>query len=93
MAATDNRRFRDDNNDDKLRELVRSAVRDVLPSQACLSDDELAAVRLLIVREAQRSEFRRAVIEKSFVGLIWAGVVAAGVIVSEYAVSHGMWRP
>lgn len=93
MAATGARQSSADSSDDRLRELVRDAVRDALPGQACLSDDELAAVRLLIVRETQRAEFRRAVIEKSFVGLIWAAIIAAGVVVREYAVSHGMWRP
>lgn len=82
-----------DERDDALRELIGDAVRAAMPAHTCLNDDELAAVRLLIVRETQRVEFRRAVIEKSLIGLIWAGIIAAGVIAREYAIAHGMWRP
>lgn len=82
-----------DDHDDALRDLIREAVREAMPQHECLADDELSAVRLLIQREAQRVEFRRAVIEKTMLGLLWAGIVAAGLLVREYAVSHGMWRP
>jgi hypothetical protein len=94
MSPADNpRRRMNDANDDALRELIRDAVRDAMPAHERLTDDELSAVRLLIRRETQRVEFRRAVIEKTTLGLLWAGIVAAGLLVREYMVAHGMWRP
>lgn len=94
MSPADNpRRRMNDSNDDALRELIRDAVRDAMPAHECLADDELSAVRLLIRRETQRVGFRRAVIEKTLLGLLWAGIVAAGLLVREYMVAHGMWKP
>ena len=94
MSPADNpHRRMSDAHYDALRDLIRDAVRDAMPAHECLADDELSAVRLLIRRETQRVEFRRAVIEKTLLGLLWAGIVAAGLLVREYAVSHGMWRP
>lgn len=94
MSPTDNpHRRMSDAHDDALRDLIRDAVRDAMPAHECLADDELSAVRLLIRRETQRVEFRRAVIEKTMLGLLWAGIVAAGLLVREYMVAHGMWRP
>lgn len=74
-----------------MRDAIQSAVRDAMPT-ALLSDDEHRWVRLAIQREAQSAEFRRAVIEKTFIGLIWAGIVGLGIVVREYAIAHGMWR-
>jgi len=74
------------------RETILSAVREAMPS-AMLSDDEHRWVQLAIQREAQMIAFRRAVIEKTFTGLVWAGLVAAGLVIREYAIAHGMWRP
>lgn len=94
MAAAESyRRRTDDTSDDALRELIRDAVREAMPPHQCLSDDELSAVRLLVVRESQRAKFRTAVIEKSLLGLVWAAVGAAIIILREYAIAHGMWRP
>lgn len=92
-AAESTRRRADDASDEALRELIREAVREAIPPHPCLSDEELSAVRLLVVRESQRAKFRRAVIEKSLLGLVWAAAGAAIIIMREYAISHGMWRP
>ena len=75
-----------------MRDAIHSAVREAMPT-ALLSDDEHRWVRLAIKREAEAAAFRRAVIEKSFIGLVWAGIVGLGLIIREYAIAHGMWRP
>lgn len=75
-----------------LRDSILSAVREAMPT-ALLSDDEHRWVKLAIQREAESAAFRRAVIEKSFIGLVWAGIVGLGLIIREYAIAHGMWRP
>jgi hypothetical protein len=75
-----------------MRESIQSAVREAMPS-ALLSEDEHRWVKLAIQAQAERAALRRAVIEKSLLGLIWAGVVGAGLVLREYAVAHGMWRP
>lgn len=74
-----------------MRESIREAVADAMP-KALMTDEEHAWVKLAIQREAQMIAFRRAVIEKTFIGLIWAGLAAVAVIVREYAIAHGMWR-
>lgn len=78
--------------DELMREAIQEAVRSAMPS-AMLSDDEHRWVRLAIQREAQMIAFRRAVIEKTFIGLVWAGIVGMAFVVREYAIAHGMWRP
>lgn len=75
-----------------MRESIQSAVREAMPS-TLLSEDEHRWVKLAIQAQAERAALRRAVIEKSLLGLIWAGVIGAGLIIREYAVAHGMWRP
>jgi hypothetical protein len=73
-------------------DMIRAAVRDAMPT-ALLSDDEHRWVQMAIAREAQMIAFRRAVIEKTFIGLVWAGIIALGIVVREYAIAHGVWRP
>lgn len=75
-----------------MREAIQSAVREAMPT-ALLSDDEHTWVRMAIQREAQMASFRRAVIEKTLLGLIWAGIVGLALMLREYAIAHGMWRP
>lgn len=75
-----------------MSDTIKDAVREVMPS-ALLSDDEHRWVKLAIQREAQMVAFRRAVIEKTLIGLTWAGIVAVGVILREFAIAHGLWRP
>lgn len=71
---------------------IKEAVREAMPS-ALMSDDEHRWVKMAIQAEAQRAAFRRAVIEKSLLGLIWAALAGAALVVREYAIAHGMWRP
>lgn len=77
---------------ERMREAIQDAVREAMPA-SLLSTEEHRWVQLAIQREAQAIAFRRAVIEKTLLGLIWAAVIAAGVMVREYMLAHGMWKP
>lgn len=78
--------------DNMTLEMIERAVRAAMP-KALLTDEEHGWVKLAIQREAQMIAFRRAVIEKSFIGLVWAGILGIGIIIREYAIAHGVWRP
>jgi len=54
-----------------LKEVIAEAV-----EQHPLSDDEVKWVRLAIEAEAKRAAFRKAVIEKTFIGLMSSAVIA-----------------
>ena len=56
---------------------------------ASLTDDEQRWVRMAIQREAQSIELRKAIIEKTLVGLVWLGVLAFGAVMLEWAKGHG----
>jgi hypothetical protein len=76
---------------DVMVETIKAAVQEAMPT-ALLSDDEHRWVKLAIAREVQSIAFRRAVIEKTTLGLVWAGVVFIGLLIKEYAANHG-WKP
>lgn len=69
---------------------IAEAIHDSMPSP--LTAEETAAVRLLIVKETQRIDFRKAVIEKTSIALLIAMCLFAGstlwAAVREYAISH-----
>ena len=75
-----------------MRDSIQAAVREAMPT-SLMSDEEYRWVKMAIKREAQLSDFRRAVIEKSMLGLIWAGIIGVALLVREYAIAHGMWKP
>jgi hypothetical protein len=54
-----------------LKEVISETV-----EQHPLSDDEVKWVRLAIEAEAKKAAFRKAVIEKTFIGLISSGALA-----------------
>lgn len=54
--------------------------------------DEQMWVRMAIQREAQSIALRRAIIEKSLVGLAWFMIGVLGLIIKDYATLHG-WKP
>lgn len=54
-----------------LKEVIAEAV-----EQHSLSDDEVKWVRLAIEAEAKKAAFRKAVIEKTFIGLVSSGALA-----------------
>lgn len=70
---------------------IAAAIRELAP-QTTLSDDEQRWVRMAIKREAQSSEFRKAIIEKTLGGLMWAAVVGIGYLVLDFLKTHG-FRP
>ena len=70
---------------------IAAAIRE-LAAQTTLSDDEQRWVRMAIKREAQSSEFRKAIIEKTLGGLLWAAVAGIGYFVLDFLKTHG-FRP
>jgi hypothetical protein len=68
-----------------LKEVVKEAV-----ESHPLSDDEVQWVRMAIAAEAQRAAFRKAVIEKTFIGLISSGGLAAVYYVLDFVKLH--WK-
>jgi len=70
---------------------IAAAIRE-LAAPTTLSDDEQRWVRMAIKREAQISEFRKAIIEKTLGGLMWAAVVGIGYFVLDFLKTHG-FRP
>ena len=70
---------------------IAAAIRE-LAAPTTLSDDEQRWVRLAIKREAQVSEFRKAIIEKTLGGLLWAAVLAIGYVALDFLKTHG-FRP
>lgn len=80
----------DDATKAELVALLQQVVRETVESHP-LSDDEIQWVRLAIQAEAKRAEFRKAVIEKTFVALVGSGVVAVGGWIVNYVATH--WKP
>ncbi len=70
---------------------IAAAVREI-GAPTPLSDDEQRWVRMAIKREAQVSEFRKAIVEKTLGGLLWAAVVAIGYFALDFLKTHG-FRP
>lgn len=59
------------------------------PAHSSLSDDEQRWVRMAIKREAQSIELRKAIIEKTLVGLAWMAVLWLGSMFLTWASAHG----
>lgn len=72
-------------------QLVQDIAAAIKSSPIALSDDEQRWVRMAIQREAERAELRKAVIEKTFAGLVWGAILGFGVMFVEFAKSHG-WK-
>ena len=68
-----------------LKEVISEAV-----EQHPLSDDEVKWVRLAIEAEAKRAAFRKAVIEKTFIGLMSSAVI--GLIMYGIEMFRTHWR-
>ena len=96
VHATDDRvtdlRARFEERDSMTLDMIQDAVRAAMP-KAMMTDEEHVWVKMAIQREAQMIAFRRAVIEKTFIGLVWAGIIGLGIVIREYAIAHGIWRP
>jgi len=68
-----------------LKEVISEAV-----EQHPLSDDEVKWVRLAIEAEAKRAAFRKAVIEKTFIGLMSTALIGAIMYGIEFFKDH--WK-
>lgn len=79
----------DEHTRSELIQLVKSAVNEAVEAHP-LSPDEVHWVRMAIENEANKAAFRKAVIEKTFVGLISAGGLAAGAWVLDFIARH--WK-
>ena len=73
----------------ELVQLVKHAVSEAVEAHP-LSPDEVHWVRMAIEAEANKAAFRKAVIEKTFVGLISAAALAGGAWLVDFFVSH--WK-
>ena len=73
----------------ELVQLVKTAVSEAV-EQHPLSPDEVHWVRMAIKAEAERSEYRKAIIQKSLAGLVWVALVATGGWVADFFVKH--WK-
>lgn len=73
----------------ELVELLRTAVAEAVEAHP-LSNDEVQWVRMAIEAEANKAAFRKAVIEKTFVGLISAATLAGGAWLVDFFVRH--WK-
>ena len=74
---------------EELLTLLKEVVVEAVEAHP-LSDEEVKWVRMAIQAEANRAAFRKAVIEKTFVGLISAGVLAGGAWVVNFFSEH--WK-
>ena len=68
-----------------LKEVISEAV-----EHHPLSDDEVKWVRLAIEAEAKRAAFRKAVIEKTFIGLMSSALIAFVMYSFEFFKHH--WK-
>jgi hypothetical protein len=68
-----------------LKEVISEAV-----EQHPLSDDEVKWVRLAIEAEARRAAFRKAVIEKTFLGLLSSAAI--GLVMYGIDMFKNHWR-
>lgn len=73
----------------ELVQLVKSAVSEAVEAHP-LSPDEVHWVRMAIESEATKAAFRKAVIEKTFVGLISAATLGAGAWLVDFFLKH--WK-
>ena len=78
--------------EDMLRTVVMSVMEAMpKPDHACLNDDEQRWVRQAIEAQADRAKLRKAIIEKTFAGLIWAGILGIGAMFMSFLKDHG-WK-
>lgn len=74
------------------KDSIMQAVREAMP-RAVLTEEQHRWVELAIQAQAERAALRKAIIEKSLLGLVWATIAGLVVMAREYAIAHGMWKP
>lgn len=72
-----------------IQEAVKDAVKEAVHLHP-LSADEIHWVRMAIQAEAERAQYRKAIIEKSLSGLVWVSLVAAGGWFADFFIKH--WK-
>jgi hypothetical protein len=74
---------------EELLSLVKEAIKEAVDSHP-LSEEEVKWVRLAIENEANRAEFRKAIIEKTLGGLAWSALCGVGYLALEFIKDH--WK-
>ena len=74
---------------DDLVKLLKEVVKEAVECHP-LSDDEVQWVRMAIEAEARKAAFRKAVIEKTFVGLLSSGAIGILVYMADFFREH--WK-
>jgi hypothetical protein len=74
---------------DDLVKLLKEVVKEAVECHP-LSDDEVQWVRMAIEAEARKAEFRKAVIEKTFVGLLSSGAIGILIYAADFFRAH--WK-
>ena len=69
---------------------ITEAVRKAIPASS-MTADEHRWLRSAIQADAERAALRKAVIEKSIIGLFWLLILFVGNVLYEYLKSHG-WK-
>jgi len=71
----------------EIAEVVRLAIAEQL-NMPPLSQEEVSWVRLAIRSEVERSEFRKAIIEKTTLALVWAILAGVGTYMWHFIQTH-----
>jgi hypothetical protein len=74
---------------EELKCLLKEVITETV-EQHPLSDDEVKWVRLAIEAEAKRAAFRKAVIEKTFIGLMSSAAIAVVMYALDMFKTH--WK-
>lgn len=74
---------------DDLVILLKEVVKEAVESHP-LSDEEIQWVRMAIEAEARKAAFRKAVIEKTFVGLMSSALIGLALYAAEFFRAH--WK-
>ena len=74
---------------EELKNLLKEVINETV-EQRPLSDEEIQWVRLAIEAEARKAAFRKAVIEKTFVGLMSSALIGLCLYAAEFFKNH--WK-
>ncbi|MFZ2736609.1 MAG: hypothetical protein WBI20_14765 [Burkholderiaceae bacterium] len=74
------------------QELIADIIAALKDAEPKLCPEELRWVKNAIKRQEESLAFRKAVIEKSFTGVVWLLILGVGTVFYEYAKNHG-YRP
>jgi hypothetical protein len=75
---------------EERKELIAGIVEALTKRNSTLSEDEERWVKMAIQKEAQSIELRKAIIEKTLIGLVWAFFIGAGYVLLDFLRGHGV---